>query len=533
MTDTRTPGFSVPVHFSPGVCPHGFTAPPIEGTRFMAEQPNSRHAKPQTGVSEEAVRAESEPNAGEPMEPHERLLSDTAPLPAAERSDTTLPPEVDDFEFVIEDDEPLVGDPPAPDDAGHNEPSFDTWLRSSDSARDGAESPESDSAATAKRPTFVSGADELAQMSEGSDSPDDGIAPRRPQLEDLTGVTEPENVVGGDDLMQQLDALEDFDTSEPDGFDASSDFESIEDDFVEEPFSLPHDAEDPLNSVHTSTATRPSRTRPISLPLAAALLLVITAGVYFTWFHQPPKLDESTQAKAPGTTTETAAASDAATDTPPKASETLTIFADEDPGQRRVTTRTGSSIAEADLIADFDDEAGDERGDENSIEHLIGETESAETVTENPSDSGPRTLIAAAATPPSNKASDEAMQKYEDTPLKPDEIIIALKNGNTFQGRLKKTTDEGIVLFFENGEITLPREILDEILPEDSEEYLPAESFPDGFVEFEHGNRMYGKILYVTTTRVVMDVAGARFIFPRSSVDVDYQHPVFVRSDLQ
>ncbi len=501
----------------------------------MAEQRNSKH---EAAASEDPIRVEPRKDAVEPVEPHERILSTEKALPVAERNAAAPPLEPDDFEFVIEDDEPALGEPHAeatsdssPTSAHGDEPSFDNWLRSRDSAESPSEPADPDSISLPKRPAFVSGADELAQMSEEPAHPADAsteaehAAPKRPQLEDLSGITEPENVVGGEDLMQQLDALEDFDSSDPDPL--ADDFDSIDDDFVEEPFRLPDD-EDSIQPIRTSIA-RPPRTRPVSIPLAAALLLVITAGAYFTWFHQPPvDLDEASYAGAP-TASDDAADDDPATDageTEPV--ETIAIF-DHDDNERRVTTTSGSSMAEADLIADL--AAEDE--EKNPADELLATEETpADDDTPEPS-SGSRTLIAAAATPPTSDASDEAMQKYEDTPLEPGEIIIALKNGNTFQGRLKKTTDEGIVLFFENGEIMLPREMLDEILPEDSEEYLPAESFPDGFVEFQHGNRMYGKILYVTSTRVVMDVAGARFVFPRSSVDVDYRHPVFVRSDLQ
>ena len=159
------------------------------------------------------------------------------------------------------------------------------------------------------------------------------------------------------------------------------------------------------------------------------------------------------------------------------------------------------------------------------IDPIPAETPKAPT---QPSNRHP--LIAASAELPFGGEMPEGVEELANTPLAANEIIIALKNGNTFQGRLKKANENEIVLRLHNGEITLARETLQGILPEESEEYLPASSFPDGFVEFDRGHRIFGKILHVSNTRVVMDVAGARLIFPRKQVEVDYSHPVFVRS---
>lgn len=495
----------------------------------------------------------------------------------------------EDFEFIIEDDDLLEEHAPVADDttampvlrhpdsppadaappvpAHEAQPTVTPFV----SASAEAEAP-SDSIALPKRPNLMSGADELAEM-QPSEELESAVADKAPGLEsnsletdamwkmdgdtvafadveemadagrtepdrgsaidELAGIAPPENVVGGDDLIAQLDELESLDAPDLATHESEDSFESLRslgDDFNDDPL----DYEDPHGELADEEVYADdegsSFTRSL-VPVAAAALVIlgVTFGTYMIWFHDA------------GTTPESDLASrDAGALSAP-------ALADPEPA---ATDDTVASSSQLDLSGAWDDSnedptqallgasSSDEReaaSGTDIIAHVESEPE-IEVIPAAPTQAPPSNahpLIASSGHIASNADVPSDIEELTRTPLADNEIIIALKNGNSFQGKLKKANENEIVLRLHNGEITLPRETLRGILPEESEEYLPAASFPDGFVEFSRGNRIFGKILHVSTTRVVMDVAGARLIFPRSSVNVDYSHPVYVRGSLQ
>jgi len=159
------------------------------------------------------------------------------------------------------------------------------------------------------------------------------------------------------------------------------------------------------------------------------------------------------------------------------------------------------------------------------LETEIGENVSPDRTSESSAFERPK--ISVTSLPPRQAPGE--VDDLAARPLDRNEIIVSLKNGNSFQGVLRKATEDALVLKVYNGEVTLAKDVLAGILPPESPEYLPASSFPEGFVEFENGNRLWGRILLSNDDRVILDLSGARLVFPRPSVFVEVHNLAMVR----
>ncbi len=449
----------------------------------------------------------------------------------------------DDFELIIEDADVVLPETPADALPLTKKPNL---VSPTDELAEAASTPSAEDL-DASTIDFDASHIELQPLdpseAEGS-APSPGAPERDMVLDDplaeLAGVGESENVVGGGDLLDQLDQLDNF---------APEDGEELDDGTTTIYPSVGHgnsdsDEEDwtagledtEVASVVSGDRAAPARRSSGSsrYALAALLLIAGTAGVYFGFLRKEPTVPESIPVAVIDVDT---GETDVEPETETKPRQLDLVGADED--SREDPTETFKSAAgtsnlspretQTDLLADASGDGSEDTAVDVGAA-LSGDAAEGTDTSRDPN----RPLIAASARPSGARdaASKAEIEKLERQPLGPDEIILSLKNGNTFQGRLKRVTETELVLSVYNGEITFETESLAGILPRESSEYQPPNSFPDGFVEFNHGNRIYGKIVDVTPTRVIMEFSGARLVFSRQAVEVDFQHPIYVRSDL-
>jgi len=495
----------------------------------MEHHPNRNRGEealpPDARAPEELAGDERPPEAGDP--PEERF---------------------EDLELVIVED-----DPPAP---------------TAETREPGA----ADAVRLDRRPSFLSGADEMADLAPAAEASETASPTAPPNLErggveeawtpgeepqsetasleSLRGVTESENVVGSGDLLEQLESLDEFEPDEaldpPDSPAPDAEFEGAE---AGAQFDAGHEAPMEAGGAEVpqglaTTEARPARSSR-ALPLAAAAALVVALGGagYFFFLNKPgPREAPATAGGAPRPA-DPAPASDA--DAPGAAGTSARAVPEDGSAEARdavLFEPDGPTALERLSAADEGDAAppvaADLVADPGETEPDVGSALAAtDGTTPGSADSEPaprpRATISASGLPPTGGTGDDAPRRIESPALGENEIVVELANGNTFRGELKRSTPDSIVLRVDGGEITLAVETLRGILPRDSDEYKPTNAFPDGFVEFEHGNRIYGKILELDEDHVVLDLAGARLVFARRLVNVDFQDPVEVRSDLQ
>jgi hypothetical protein len=103
--------------------------------------------------------------------------------------------------------------------------------------------------------------------------------------------------------------------------------------------------------------------------------------------------------------------------------------------------------------------------------------------------------------------------------LKAGQVLVGLRNGNHFVGRIYRISTEEIVLRVPSGEIVLGTRTLSRIVPLVGAKEPGIDSLPDGYVELHNGNRIWGKILEESDKVVAIGFASAKITIPRSAVN--------------
>jgi hypothetical protein len=342
-----------------------------------------------------------------------------------------------------------------------------------------------------------------------------------------------------EDLAERLDALEALDggSAEPEEG-ASDDSAHLEESY----------AEDLDGSFHARAVPGPApfipsrRRRSWTVPLLAAGLLFAATAAFFAYtllwdrfmgtatHDAAPVAVRPPQAPPGGPSTE---ASSTAVDPENETAENEALAglaAVDSPTEEEATDAPIDPMSPPNGPSDVQDAHGT-GVDTEAVARPSGDAPEPESRPEPGAETRPR--ISVVSLPPRHlRGASDGVRELAGKPIRRDEIIVALKNGNTFQGILKHSDTEHLVLRVWNGEITLDRSVLEGVLPPDSIEYLPVNAFPEGFVEFDNGNRMYGRILLASESRVIMDLAGARLVFPRPAVEIDYRELTMVRPHL-
>jgi len=102
--------------------------------------------------------------------------------------------------------------------------------------------------------------------------------------------------------------------------------------------------------------------------------------------------------------------------------------------------------------------------------------------------------------------------------LKAGQVLVALRNGNHFVGRIYRINLNELVLRVPTGEIVLATRYLSRIVPLVGAKEPGIESMPDGYVELRNGNRIWGKILEESDDVVAIGFASAKITIPRAAV---------------
>ena len=104
--------------------------------------------------------------------------------------------------------------------------------------------------------------------------------------------------------------------------------------------------------------------------------------------------------------------------------------------------------------------------------------------------------------------------------LKAGEVLLTLRNGNFFTGRIYRINAEELTLRVPGGEIVFGMKSLAKIVPlagADKEKDELAH-LPSGYVELHNGNRIWGKILEETPEHAAIAFAAAKITIPRASI---------------
>ncbi|HET6201163.1 MAG TPA: hypothetical protein VFI25_00010 [Planctomycetota bacterium] len=112
--------------------------------------------------------------------------------------------------------------------------------------------------------------------------------------------------------------------------------------------------------------------------------------------------------------------------------------------------------------------------------------------------------------------------------LKAGEVLLTLRNGNFFTGRVYRIGSEQLTLRVPGGEIVFEMKTLAKIVPlagpaKDSDMLA---KLPDGYVELHNGNRIWGKILEDTPEYASIAFADAKITIPRGSIKAVVQSAV-------
>ncbi|HKB15248.1 MAG TPA: hypothetical protein VKF62_04245, partial [Planctomycetota bacterium] len=104
--------------------------------------------------------------------------------------------------------------------------------------------------------------------------------------------------------------------------------------------------------------------------------------------------------------------------------------------------------------------------------------------------------------------------------LKAGEVLLTLRNGNFFTGRIYRINAEELTLRVPGGEIVFGMRTLAKVVPlagSDKEKDELAH-LPSGYVELHNGNRIWGKILEETPEHAAVAFAAAKITIPRASI---------------
>ncbi len=138
-------------------------------------------------------------------------------------------------------------------------------------------------------------------------------------------------------------------------------------------------------------------------------------------------------------------------------------------------------------------------------------------------------LPEAPANPPSAEPTAEGTgEGSEQLVLRRGDGILQLKNGNLFPVKVMKITEQGVVCRVPEGDLYFEISQIAKLLP-------PAgkgnyEAYPDGFVQLNNGNRLWGKILDQNEKSITIASAAAKIVIPQDTViEVKIGHGIEVK----
>lgn len=98
------------------------------------------------------------------------------------------------------------------------------------------------------------------------------------------------------------------------------------------------------------------------------------------------------------------------------------------------------------------------------------------------------------------------------------ESLVQLKNGNHFKGKIDAVDDRSLTVAFAFGKMKIPQSDLNQIVDPSASDYLPLRAFKTGVVHLKNGNRLTGKIMKVTTDRVILGFPSAKIVVSRAAL---------------
>lgn len=131
--------------------------------------------------------------------------------------------------------------------------------------------------------------------------------------------------------------------------------------------------------------------------------------------------------------------------------------------------------------------------------------------------------------PPSAEPNAEgAVEGSEQLVLRRGDGILQLKNGNLFPVKVMKITEQGVVCRVPEGDLYFEISQIAKLLPPAGKGHY--ESYPDGFVQLNNGNRLWGKILDQNEKSITIASAAAKIVIPQDTIiEVKIGHGIEVK----